>query len=74
MKLRPGGADKAYQAHPRPMVDRLCEEESGPNERMSLKLGNEKESLGTGGLEGWCGRCGKAGEEGKERRRKARGK
>ena len=39
-----------------------------------LKLGNEQESLGTGGFEGWCDRCGKAGEEGRERRRRARGK
>ena len=74
VKLRPGGADKSYPARPRPKVDRRCGEDSGLNERRSLKLGNEQESLGTGGFEGWCDRCGKAGEEGRERRRRARGK
>ena len=48
VKLRPGGADKAYPARPRPKVDRRCGEDSGLNERRSLKLGNEQESLGSG--------------------------
>ena len=59
VKLRPGGADKAYPARPRPKVDRRCGEDSGLNERRSLKLGNEQESLlgGPGWLLCTCDTC-----------------
>ena len=73
MQLRPEGADKADQDHPRPMVDRLCAEELGLEKKRRLSLGSERESLGTGECEGWCDRCGRAVEEGRGRRRRARG-